>query len=62
MESLLRIPDLKSKFGVRDRAILELIYSSGLRISEVANCKISQLDFMAKADLPVLANWILWGN
>ncbi len=48
MESLLRIPDLKSKFGVRDRAILELIYSSGLRISEVANCKISQLDFMGK--------------
>ena len=48
MESLLRIPDLNSKFGVRDRAILELIYSSGLRISEVANCKISQLDFMGK--------------
>jgi site-specific recombinase XerD len=48
METLLQIPDLDNKFGVRNRAILELIYSSGLRISEVANCKISQLDLSEK--------------
>ncbi|HPR18460.1 MAG TPA: tyrosine recombinase XerC [Candidatus Cloacimonadota bacterium] len=45
IEDLLSIPDLSSKFGIRNKAILELIYSSGLRISEVCSCRISQLDF-----------------
>ena len=37
MEALLSLPDLSSKYGIRNRAILELIYSCGLRISEVSN-------------------------
>ncbi len=48
MEELLNIPDLSSKFGIRNRAIMELIYSSGLRISEIANCKIGQIDLTEK--------------
>ncbi len=48
MEELLHIPDLTSKFGIRNRAMLELIYSSGLRISEVANLTLSQLDLNNK--------------
>ena len=48
MEELLNIPDLSSKFGIRNRAILELIYSSGLRISEIANCKIGQINLQEK--------------
>ena len=40
IENLLELPDLKTKFGIRNRAILELIYSCGLRISEVSNLKI----------------------
>jgi tyrosine recombinase XerC len=44
MEALLNIPDLTSKFGIRNKAVLELIYSCGMRISEVANCKLSQID------------------
>ena len=48
MEELLNIPDLSSKFGIRNRAILELIYSSGLRISEIAGCKIGQIDLGEK--------------
>ena len=48
MEELLNIPDLSSKFGIRNRAILELIYSSGLRISEIANCKTGQIDLTEK--------------
>ena len=48
MYELLNIPDLSSKFGIRNRAILELIYSSGLRISEIANCKIKQIDLQEK--------------
>ena len=48
MEELLNIPDLSSKFGIRNRAILELIYSSGLRISEIADCKRGQIDLQEK--------------
>ena len=48
MEELLNIPDLSSKFGIRNRAILELIYSSGLRISEIAECKVGQIDLQEK--------------
>jgi integrase/recombinase XerC len=44
MLTLLRIPDLSSGFGIRNRAILELLYSSGLRISELANLLLSDLD------------------
>ncbi len=45
MEQLLRIPDLTSKFGIRDRAILELIYSSGLRLGEVASLTLQRMNF-----------------
>ncbi|NQV19677.1 MAG: tyrosine recombinase [Armatimonadetes bacterium] len=48
MEDLLSIPDLSSKFGVRNKAILELIYSSGLRISELASATIYRLDLDSK--------------
>lgn len=48
IEDLLSIPDLNSKFGIRNKAILELIYSSGMRISEVSNCKLRQIDLNEK--------------
>ena len=48
MEDLLNVPDLSSKFGIRNKAILELIYSSGLRISEVAGCRLLDLDLNEK--------------
>ncbi len=48
MEDLLSIPDLSSKFGVRNKAILELLYSSGLRISELASATIYRLDLDSK--------------
>lgn len=44
MAKLLRVPDLDSKFGVRNRAILELLYSSGLRLTELANLLLSDID------------------
>ena len=48
MEILLQIPDLTSKFGVRNKAILELMYSCGLRISEVAGCKVGDISLSEK--------------
>jgi integrase/recombinase XerC len=44
MMNLLRIPDLTSKFGQRDQTIMELMYSCGLRISEVAGCQVKDVD------------------
>ncbi len=44
MLQLLELPDAESKFGRRNRAILELLYSSGLRISELADLRLSDLD------------------
>ena len=48
MELLLSLPDLSSKFGVRNLAILELFYSSGLRISELINLTLKSIDFPQK--------------
>lgn len=45
MISLLDIPDQTTKFGVRNRAMLEIIYSCGLRVSEVAELKTHNIDF-----------------
>ena len=36
----MKLPDLKSKTGIRDRSILEIFYSTGIRISELVNIKI----------------------
>ncbi|MCB5245458.1 MAG: site-specific tyrosine recombinase/integron integrase [Candidatus Cloacimonadaceae bacterium] len=44
MRILLNLPDQSSIFGVRNRAILELLYSSGLRISELANLQLNDID------------------
>jgi len=43
MNSLLDLPLQNSKFGIRNLAILELMYSSGLRISEVAGIKLNDI-------------------
>jgi len=48
IEDLLNIPDLSSKFGVRNKAVLEIIYSCGLRISEVVSASITQLDLTSR--------------
>lgn len=44
METLLAQPDVNTALGARDLAILEMLYSSGLRISELCNLTINDVD------------------
>jgi integrase/recombinase XerD len=44
VEKLLEQPDSKTPTGVRDRAMLEVLYSTGLRVSELINLGVSDLD------------------
>ncbi len=42
-EMLLGMPDLETSLGIRDKAMLELMYSSGLRVTELVTMEMSQL-------------------
>lgn len=44
IEALLAAPDVSTETGLRDRAILELMYACGLRVSELVNLKLSDID------------------
>lgn len=44
LEHLFQLPDLKTYEGAMDRAILELLYACGLRVSEVCTLKIYDVD------------------
>ena len=45
VESLLAAPDVGKPLGLRDRAMLELMYASGLRVSELVALKLMHLSF-----------------
>lgn len=44
VEAVLSVPDIATPMGVRDRAILEVLYSTGVRRAEICALKITDLD------------------
>lgn len=47
IEALLATPDTSTEIGLRDRAILEVMYACGLRVSEATNVRINDIDLDA---------------
>lgn len=45
IEEIFNIPNIKTKEGQRERLILEILYGSGVRVSELVNIKIKDIDF-----------------
>jgi integrase/recombinase XerC len=48
MSRLLEMPDVSSALGRRDRAILELFYASGLRLSELVGLDLEEVNLRAR--------------
>lgn len=44
VQSLLNVPDVSDRLGVRDRAILEVFYSTGVRRSELVKLEVTDIN------------------
>ena len=45
INDLLDAPDEKTKLGFRDKTMIEALYSCGMRVSELLNLKLSDINF-----------------
>lgn len=48
IEKIFNTPDINTSLGQRDKLILEVLYATGIRVSELVNIKISDIDFYNK--------------
>lgn len=48
LDRLLKMPDLTTEIGLRDRAILEMLFSTGLRVSELCKLNIDKINLDKK--------------
>lgn len=53
VDSLIEAPDPTTAAGLRDRAILELLYATGIRVSELTGLDLASVDF-ARGQIKVL--------
>lgn len=45
VEELLAQPDVSTRYGLRDRTMLEVLYATGLRVSELVGLRLDQVNF-----------------
>lgn len=45
IERLLQAPDVTTPAGIRDRCLLEVLYATGLRVSELLSLRVDQIDW-----------------
>src|SRR3989344_202629 len=50
MERMIKVPDTKTTIGLRDRTIMELFFSSGMRVSELVALNADQITFLKNKD------------
>ena len=64
IEALLQAPDTSSPHGLRDRAIFELMYATGLRVTELVQLKLGFIQTLGKGDkerlVPLIDEAIEW--
>jgi len=48
VEDLIQAPDTTTKIGLRSRCVLELLYATGLRVSELASLKVANINRVQK--------------
>jgi integrase/recombinase XerD len=54
IQALLEAPDITSRLGLRDRAMMHLCFAAGLRVSELVTAPLTSLHLHAEASLRVM--------
>ncbi|MBI4050060.1 MAG: tyrosine-type recombinase/integrase [Candidatus Doudnabacteria bacterium] len=50
VEKILKVPDTRTQTGLRDRAVMEVFFSSGMRLSELVSLNVGQMSFLRDED------------
>lgn len=48
LEELFKVPDLTTAIGKRDRLLLEMLYATGIRVGELVNIKVKDIDLSSR--------------
>jgi len=48
VDKLINLPDVHTKKGVRDRAMLEILYATGVKVSEMIAIKVTDINLSAR--------------
>lgn len=48
LEELFKVPDIRTPLGQRDRLLLEMLYATGVRVGELVNIKVKDIDFSSR--------------